>query len=86
VNARAITGPAHVPQPESRATRLKMLSRTPGATIRVVDARTLDITCTDKDAANMVGARLQTAAAMLRLTLTLGSWDEAGLHFQAVVA
>jgi hypothetical protein len=63
-----------------------MLSRTPGATIRAVDARTLDITCTDKDAANMVGARLQTAASMLGKQITTGNWDEAGLHFQVVVA
>jgi hypothetical protein len=84
--SQPVSGPDGVPLPERRATRLKMLARSPGATIRVVDARTLDVTCEDKDAANMIGARLQTAASMLRATLTFGSWDEAGLHFQVVVA
>jgi hypothetical protein len=84
--SQPVSGPDGVPLPESLATRLKMLARSPGATLRAVDARTLDVTCEDRDAANMVGARLQTAAQMLKVTLTLGNWDEAGLHFQAVIA
>jgi hypothetical protein len=84
-HATAITGPANVPAPESLATRLKMLSRTPGAVIRIADARTLDVVCEDRDAANQVGARLQTAATMLHVTLTTGTWDEVGLRFQVVI-
>lgn len=84
--SQPVSGPDGVPLPESLATRLKMLARAPGARIRVADARTLDVTCEDKDSVNMIGARLQTAAIMLKVTLTFGCWDEEGLHFQVVVA